>query len=144
MTMEKFILDKDVHLFCVKATSFPDGIMPAHSKLASICDPNKNRNHFGVSYWYDNDNLYLAAAEYSKDLENIPDGCETYTLKKGNYISIHISDFAKDISQIGQAFEQLLNYPNIDENGCCAECYLPEGRSIENAKDVRCMVRLAD
>lgn len=142
--MEKFQLDKDVHLFCVKATSFPDGIMPAHKKLASICSSTENRNCFGVSYWYDNDNLYLASAEYEKDVEKIPAGCETYTLKHGNYISIYISDFAKDISQIGKAFEQLLDYPNIDENGCCAECYLPEGTTIDNAKDVRCMVRLAD
>lgn len=142
--MEKFKLDRDIDLFCVKADSFPDGIMPAHEKLASISKPDGKRNHYGVSYWYDNDNLYLAAAEYTKDKEAIPAGCTTYTLKKGNYISIYIADFAKDISQIGKAFEQLLADPGIDENGCCAECYLPEGSDVTNAKDVRCMVRLAD
>ena len=142
--MEKFKLDRDIELFCVKADSFPDGIIPAHEKLAVITKAGRSRNHYGISYWYDNNNLYMAAAEFTKGKEAIPVGCETYTLKKGNYISIYIADFATDISQIGKSFEQLLADPGIDENGCCAECYLPEGSDIATAKDVRCMVRLAD
>ena len=144
MKQEKFRLDKDINLFCVKADAFPQGIVPAHEKLAAISNPLGKRNHYGVSYWYDNDNLYLAAAEFKKAEEAVPAGCQTYTLKKGNYISIYIPDFAKDISQIGKAFETLLADPGIDENGCCAECYLPEGTIATNAADVRCMVRLAD
>ncbi len=142
--MENFKLDKDINLFCVKADSFPDGIMAAHQKLASIAKEFGKRNHFGVSYLYDNENLYMAAAEIDVNKETIPPGCQTYTLKKGNYISIYISDFSKDIPQIGKAFETLLADPGIDEQGCCAECYFPEGTNGTNAKDVRCMVRLAD
>ena len=142
--MENFKLKKDINLFCVKADSFPDGIKAAHQKLVSIAKRIGNRNYFGVSYLYDDEILYMAAAEINSDKETIPPACETYTLKKGNYISIYISDFAKDPSQIGKAFKTLLAEPEIDENGCCAECYFPEGADGTNAKDVRCMVRLAN
>lgn len=142
--MEKFKLTRDIELFCVKADSFPDGIKAAHEKLASISRPYGKRNYYGISYLYDDEILYMAAAEYEKGTEKIPAGCATYTLKKGDYISIYIPDFSKNLSQIDKAFKQLLAHPGIDEEGCCAECYLPEGSGAENAKDVRCMVRLAD
>ena len=141
--MENFKLENDINLFCVKADSFPDGINAAHQKLVSIAKPLGPRNYFGVSYLYDDKILYMAAAEI-KSKETLPPGCENYTLRKGNYISIYIADFAKDISQIERAFKTLIADPGIDENGCCAECYFPEGANGTNAKDVRCMVRLAD
>jgi hypothetical protein len=142
--MENFKLEKDINLFCVKADAFPQGIMAAHQKLVSIGKRLGKRNYFGVSYMYDDEILYMAAAELNHDKETIPASCETYTLRKGNYISIYISDFANNTSQIEKAFKALLADPKIDENGCCAECYFPEGSDGTNAKDVRCMVRLAD
>jgi hypothetical protein len=142
--MELFRLEKDIKLFCIKADSFPDGIKTAHQKLVSITASYGKCNYFGVSYLFDNEILYMAAAELKNDDEPIPAGCETYTLNKGNYISIYIPDFSTDISQIDKAFKILLADPRIDENGCCAECYLPEGTDGTNAKDIRCMVRLSD
>ena len=142
--METFKLENEINLFCIKAKSFPAGIMDAHQKLTSIAKSLGKRNYFGISYAHNNETLYMAAAEIKSNNETIPAGCDTYTLKKGNYISIYISDFAKDVSQIGKAFEILLADPRIDEQGCCAECYLPEGADGTAAKDVRCMVRLAD
>jgi hypothetical protein len=85
----------------------------------------------------------MAGAEL-KNKEVVLPGCEAYTLEKGQYISIDVSDFRKDPSRIDQGFKTLLDPPRIDENGCCAECYFPEGSKHENAKDVHCMVRLAD
>jgi hypothetical protein len=141
--MENFKLEKDIHLFCIKADSFPEGITCAQEKLGSLHLTSIERNHFGISYLYDDQILYMAGAEL-KNKEVVPPGCEAYTLRKGKYISIDVSNFRKDTSRIGQAFKILLDDPRIDENGCCAECYLPDGSNHENAKDVRCMVKLAD
>ena len=141
--MENFKLDNDIHLYCVKADSFPDGIKAAQEKLAAISKSGGACNHFGVSFLYDDKILYMAAAQLKSE-EQVPAGCETYTLRKGNYISIYITNFMKDTAQISRAFETLLNDPRIDENGCCAECYFPEGSDHDTAIDVRCMVRLAD
>ena len=142
--MENFELKNDIHLFCVKADSFPDGITAAHEKLAALVKSNKPKNWFGVSYWYDDAILYMAGLQFNPEADTPPHGCTEYTLRKGNYISIYIKDFATDVSRIGKAFETLLADHRIDENGCCAECYLPEGTDHTTAKDVRCMVRLSD
>ena len=142
--MENFKLENNIDLFCIKADSFPEGIKAAHQKLVSIAKPMGKRNYFGVSYLYDDEILYMAAAEINSSEEIIPPGCKTYTLKKGNYISFYITDFTKDLTQIEKAFKSLVADPRIDEEGCCAECYFPEGTDGTTAKDVRCMVRLAD
>lgn len=105
--MENFKLKNDITLFCVKADSFPAGIEAAHKKLASIALPFGRRNYFGLSYLYDDNILYLAAAEIKSKDESVPKDGKTYILKKGNYISIYISYFAKDISQIEKAFKTL-------------------------------------
>lgn len=139
--MEKFTLEEDINLFCTKAESFPDGILSAHQQMAAISKPFGQRKHFGVSYLNDNKILYMAATELT-DQDKIPEGCQRYTLKKGIYTSIFIKDFVKDSSRIGEAFKVLLEHPNIDDKGCCVECYLPEGTDGTNAKDVRCMIRL--
>ena len=141
--MENFKLENDIHLFCVKASSFPAGIKGAQIKLSTLALTSIGHNHFGVSYLYDDNILYMAAVEL-KNNEEVPAACDAYTLRKGHYICIYVSNFRKDSSLIGQAFKTLLGDPRIDENGCCAECYLPEGSNHENAHDVRCMVRLAD
>ena len=142
--MEDFQLKDNIHLFCVKADSFPDGITQAHEKLSSVVTSEVKSNRFGISYLYDGAILYLAGKQFKPGNDTLPVGCTEYTLKKGNYISIYIKDFTTDPSQIGKAFEILLADPRIDETGCCAECYLPEGSDHTTAKDVRCMVRLAD
>ena len=142
--MEDFKLDENIRLLCIRAASFPGGIRAAQEKLSAIPETGSSRNHFGVSYLYDDEILYLAGVAVQGVNENIPAGCESYTLNKGNYISIYIPDFAKDTTQIEKAFKKLLADRRIVENECCAEWYLPEGSDFSNAKDVRCMVRLAD
>lgn len=142
--MENFSLQNDIRLLCVKADSFPDGIKGAQEKLLSLIKPDAKRSYYGISYLYDDEILYMAGVDIADANEKIPDDCTIYSLKEGNYNSIYITDFAKDISQIDHAFKQLLAVPAIDENGCCAECYLPEGDDFFTAKDMRCMVRLAD
>lgn len=141
--MENYQLEQDINLCCIKATSFPDGIMAAHQAITELTSQGEHPNYYGVSYWYDGKILYMAGADRKPDGETTP-GCEPYTLKKGNYISIYIANFRENPTLIEQAFKQLLEFPGIDENGCCAECYFPEGAAVADATDVRCMVRLAD
>ena len=120
------------------------GIKAAHERLISLIGPDADRNYFGVSYLYDHEILYMAGFQLLDKNETIPPGCVTYTLRKGNYISIFIPGFAEDLSLVQKAFEKLLDDPRIDEKGCCVECYLPGGSTFNDAKDLRCMVRLAD
>ena len=135
--METTTVDKDIKAFYITATSFPDGIKPAHEKLHSLIPFSKDRKYFGISRPENGIIIYRAAAEGLNDREAERLNLDTLILKKGNYISLTINNFMKDLPAIGEAFKQLLSNPGIDPQGYCVEWYLSE-------KDVKCMVRLKD
>ena len=136
--MESIFLEQDIKVFYVTATSFPKGIQGAYQKLHSLIGSPTGRKFFGISYpEMPSKIIYKAAVEESYPSEGEKLGCETFVIKKGQYISIYIKDFMKDIPKIGQSFQELLADERIDPKGCCVEEYI-------NDKDVRCMVRLKD
>lgn len=136
--MEEFFLDKDIIVICVTAESFPTGVLAAFQKVHSLISDSFSRTTFGISHADKNGTIiYKAAVEESFDGEGEKLGCDTFVIKKGEYISVTIKDFMKDISSIGKAFKELLSDKRIDPKGACVEKYL-------NANDVQCMVKLSD
>ena len=134
--MEKYFLDNDIHVFYVQATSFPDGIKPAFDKLHSLVGKPPDRKFFGISYPEKPGKIiYRAAVEANSGDEARTLGCESFIIRKGEYISIYVLNFMKDITAIGRTFGQLLKYPDIDHNGYCLEIY-------EGMTNVRCLVPL--
>lgn len=137
METEKYFIDKDIEVACVKASSFPMGIGEAYHKLGATLPASEQRKFYGISYADKNGNIiYRAAAEELHEGEAEEFGLEPFTIKHGEYISEFLEDWKKDESQIGKTFQKLLRDPRIDkEQGYCLEIYL-------NAKDVWCMVLL--
>ena len=136
--MESILLGQDIKVFYVTATSFPDGVQGAYQKLNSLIGSPAGRRFFGISYPEAPSKItYKAAVEERYPGEGEELGCETFVIKKGQYICIYIKDFMKDIPKIGRSFQELLADERIDPKGCCVEEYI-------NDKDVRCMVRLKD
>lgn len=138
--MEKYHLPEDISAMYITASSFPDGVLAAHQQLHSLVPRSEsdNRKYFGISFPnHEGTIIYKAAAEELNDGEAESLGLETYLIKKGEYISIDISDFMNNIPSIGKAFEELIADPHIDPDGACVEWYM-------NDNDMKCMVRLAD
>lgn len=137
--MEKYHLPDDITAMYITASSFPDGVLAAHQKLHSLVPMSESpeRKYFGISFPIDGTIIYKAAAEELMDGEAKQHGLETYLIKKGEYTSLDIHDYMKNLSAIGEAFNELLENPYIDPNGACVEWYISD-------KDVKCMVRLAD
>ena len=136
--MENYFLEKDITVFYVLADSFPDGVLSAHEKLHGLIPYTDKRKYFGISNPDKSGRIiYKAAAEELADGEAKKLGLETVVLKKGNYISIEIKNYQKEITEIGKAFNTLLLSADIDPEGFCVEWYL-------NDTDVQCMVRLAN
>ncbi|MCR6640510.1 MAG: transcriptional regulator [Sporocytophaga sp.] len=134
--MDKIRFDKDVKVFYVNAKSFPEGIQEAHQKLHSLIPFSKDRKYFGVSRPEQGDGIiYRAAAEELEPGEAESFRLESLVLKKGDYVSVTIKDYAKDIMSIDRAFKELLALPDLDPQGYCVEWYY-------NEKDVKCMIRL--
>jgi hypothetical protein len=135
--MKPHFLDSDINVLCVRASSFPDGIMAAFEKLNSLIQSPGQRRIFGISYGDGKNNItYKAAAEESSTDESTRLGCERFTIRKGEYIGQYIEDFMKNIPAMGQPFQEMCRDKRIDSNGYCVEMYL------NNNKDVLCMVKL--
>ena len=134
--METVKIEKDITVFFVTATSFPDGVMEAYEKLHALIQHPNNRRYFGISQPNkEGIIIYKAATEELETGEGKKLGCETFTIKKGNFLSITIKNHFNHPTSIGDAFEKLIALPNIDPQGYCLEYYT-------NYKDgdVRCMV----
>lgn len=131
------MVDKDIKVFYITATSFPQGILGAHEKLHSLIPFSTERKYFGVSRPENGAIVYRAAAEEINEGEAERLQCKTLVLKKGSYISLILNDYMKDLPAIERTFKQLLSHPGIDPQGYCVEWYL-------NNKDVKCMVRLKE
>ena len=134
--MENYLLEKDIPVFCVTADFSPDAILKAHQKLHALIPYTIERRYFGLSRPNEHGIVtYEAAAEELTPGEGKKLGLETIVLEKGNYTSVVIKDYRKDITAIAAAFSKLLNNKHIDPQGYCVEWYL-------NDTDVQCMVRL--
>lgn len=133
--MENFIIEKEIKVYCKKASSFPDGVLAAHQTLHAMVSYHPGRKYFGLSRPEGNGSIqYWAGAEEYIAGEFEGKGLEEITVKKGNYISIRIDGFMSNIAAIGQAFQNILQQADIDPEGYCVEWYL-------NEHDVLCMVR---
>ncbi|HMH23581.1 MAG TPA: hypothetical protein VK563_17465 [Puia sp.] len=133
--MQTMTLEKDINVFCVTASSFPDGILEAHQKLHSLVPFSLERKYFGLSRPENGIIVYKAAAQELQPGEGEKLNCETLVLKEGNYIDRTIHDYMKNIPEIGKTFQELLQTPGLDPQGYCVEWYISD-------KDVRCMIRL--
>lgn len=136
--METIHISKDIPVCYITASSFPDGVLAAHQQLHTMFPYSDGRRYFGISRpEHGGGIVYRAAAEELQPGEGQQHGCDTLTLKAGNYLSVTIPDFMKDIPAIGRTFATILAQPGLNPNGYCVEQYI-------NQKDVQCMVRLAD
>lgn len=134
--METITLDKDIKVFYITASSFPEGIETAHQQLHSRVPFSTDRKYFGISRPENGVITYKAAAEELQEGEAEAFHCAALVLKKGKYISVTIKDYLQDVAGIGHAFQELLSSPGLDPQGYCVEWYF-------NDKDVKCMIRLA-
>ena len=134
--MEIQNLRDEIKVFYVKAASFPDGIPETHQKLRSLLPSEAGRKFFGISHGAQDDSIiYMAATEESYPGEAKKYGCETFIIKKGDYLSEALVNWKGNPSKIGKTFQKMLTDPRIDKNGYCVEKYL-------NETDVVCMVKL--
>ena len=134
--MGKYELVQDINVAYVPATSFPEGIKAAFEKLENLIQPEENRRLFGLS-WPDKNGkiIYKAAIEEKYNGEAGIYGLNSFVIKRGSYISERVKNYSKDLSQIGETFQRLLKYPEIDTKGYCLEWY-------EGVDDILCLVKL--
>jgi hypothetical protein len=127
-------LKNDMKVFCVQAKSFPNDIGKAFGTLIGLLPTIEGRTFFGVSYEGKNhDMIYNAAVLESFEGEGAEYGCETFTIKKGEYLTEMLKGWKKEEGSIGLTFRKMSEV-RTDTVFPCVEWYQGE--------DVMCMVRI--
>jgi hypothetical protein len=135
--MATFNLENDIVVFCVTATSFPDGVLAAHQKLHSYIPFSKQRDYFGISRPEGGRGIvYKAGATELDKNELSKHGLEKFLIPKGKYLMHVLHNYRNNLAAIGPAFDELLADFRIDPSGFCLEWYVDDNT-------LRCLVRTA-
>jgi len=114
--METIFIEKDINVFCITATSFPNGVLEAHQKLHKMIPFSEERRYFGLSRPENGKIVYKAAAEELVKDEEENNEFESFVIERGNYRTVTVLNFKNDPQGIGTAFEELISYSDIDPN----------------------------
>lgn len=136
MDTQLFTIDEAIPCHCIRAASFPDGVLAAHQSLHRLFPYTPARRYYGISRARGKEIEYRAAAEQLPG-DTSEASLESFTIPAGRYAGTVIRDFRKDMTAFSRSFQQLLTHPELDPNGFCLEWYY-------NMDDVRCMVKLND
>jgi len=136
--LKYYKMSEDIAVHCSVAKSFPDGVMESHVRLHSLFPDYRDRRYFGISYPDKNGNINYKSAVEKLNTDNVVyNDIEQFEIKSGMYIGVHIKDFMSNPNAIGEVFNELITYPNIDPIGYCLEQYI-------NISDVICMVKVIE
>lgn len=131
------IIENDIKVFCLTASSFPAGIKEVYDKLHELYPPENGRTYFGISYPGGHGSITYKAAVKLNEHDTEPGAPFTpFIIRQGEYLSEDIRNFMSNVTSIGRLFQQMIHEPGVDPAGYCLEMYL-------NPTDVRCMVKLA-
>ncbi|HTN18781.1 MAG TPA: hypothetical protein VL092_13935 [Chitinophagaceae bacterium] len=133
--MERYLLPEDIKVYCITASSFPDGVLAAHQQLHTLLPFSVERRYFGLSRPENGTIEYHAAAAELIPGELSDKGLKEILIPAGHYNMITVHNYMQHTAAIGEAFQQLIAVPGIDPQGYCVEWYITR-------ESVHCMVRL--
>lgn len=137
--METILIDKDIKIFYISASSFPEGIPAAMEKLHSLVSFSKDRKYISISRPENNEAIvYKAGATELQEGELSKHNLQSMIVKKGKYYFIDVHNFRKDVMAIANAFQKLIAQKDIDPQGYCVEWYSNTNESV------KCMVRIKE
>lgn len=133
--MESYRLKEDIKVMCINATSFPQGVEAAYSKLYDIAG-SAGRIIYGLSKPNEQGVIiYKAAAteKFAGEAEQL--GLESYTIPKGAYVAETIFDWRNNMLKFAPIFSALLDNRRLDRSTWCVEWY-------KSPDEVLCMIKL--
>ncbi len=133
--MKIFELEENIPLFCITASSFPQGIPEAFQQLIQKLPTQTDKTFFGIAYPGDSGvMIYKAAVRESFSGEADQYGCESLILQKGSYLTETVRDWKNNTVSIHEVFSQL---------GAAGKNVEPPIVEWYQGADVLCMLRLA-
>lgn len=136
--MENFTLEQDIPVWYIAAASFPEGVPAAWAALHALLPGPAGRQFYGISHPDQTGKItYKAGVAAASPEEAQQYGKPAVTVRKGIYAGETLRLGPDAGRQIGEAFQRLLQHPDLDPQGYCLEMYLDGGM-------VRCMVPLVE
>ena len=122
--MEKYTLPHDLKVFGIHVKTFPNGIGEAFDALMKRMHGGNTRSYYGISELGEKgDILYYAATEETLDGEAKKFGYDIYIVKKGEYLTVTVTNWRKKLDSIKDVFDAMLNDDRIDKTNPCIEWY---------------------
>ncbi|CAN5527774.1 hypothetical protein BH10BAC2_BH10BAC2_08590 [soil metagenome] len=133
--METYHIPHNIKVFGNQVTSFPEGIGAAFNALIKILPQGDQRPYYGISECTKDGTMYIAAAEKKNEAEATQYGCSTYTVEKGDYLSVTVNDWMSKTGSIKNVFEEIMKDGRADNTKPAIEIY-------KDDKEMLCMVKL--
>lgn len=133
--MERYNLPDDLRVFGVRVRTFPDGISEAFDGLAKMIPDGIERAYYGISICTKDGILYSAAALETYIGEGDKYNCETYLIPGGEYLTVTIRDWYKNLGSIKDVFDSMLRDERVDRAAPCIEWY-------KTMEEMLCMVKM--
>ncbi|MBE2288495.1 MAG: hypothetical protein IAE95_03000 [Chitinophagaceae bacterium] len=131
-------ISDDTLVYCLKASSFPNGVGAVYDKLHAEYPPEGGRSYFGRSRPAPDGKITYMAAVKLNDTDGIPPSeYERFTINKGRYVAKDIGNYMANLPAIGAAFAEMIREPDVAPDGYCLEVYL-------SPTALTCMVKLTD
>ena len=132
--MEKYTLPNDLKTFGIQVKTFPTGIKEAFDELVKTVPKGDLRPFYGISECTKDGIVYIAAALETFEGEGEKYGYQTYTIEKGEYLSVTVFDWLKKTDSIKNVFEEMFKDERSDRSKPCVEIY-------KNDDEMVCIVK---
>lgn len=136
--MKEFILPADIKVFGFLVTTFPAGIADAFDILIQKTgDCAGARNYYGLSDFKNGKMVYYALAEEKFHSEAEKYNYEKFTIEKGNYLTMTVSEWQKKTNSIKDIFSEIIQDPRVNKTKPAIEWYKSED-------EMMCLVQTND
>lgn len=133
--MEIYHIPHNITVFGNKVHSFPTGIGEAFDELIKKIPKGDERTYYGISWCIDNRITYIAAAEQKSENEPLKYNCASYTVERGEYLSVTVHDWQDKVACIKDVFTEILKDRRVDNTKPAIEIY-------KSNKEMLCMVAI--
>ena len=136
--METYNLKNDLKVFGKEVPSFPLRVGETFQSLMNMIPNGSKRAYYGISHMDETGKIiYKAAAEekYAGEAEKY--GCPRYTIEKGSYLAVTITDWRDKIDCIKDVFHDMMEDDRADKTKEVVEWYKTETEML-------CLVKMKE
>ena len=128
--MERFILQKDIHVFGFRVMSSGEGIGEAFEKLVGMLPEGVDRPYYGISKLTPQGLIYIATALETFEGEGEKYKCIRYVIEKGTYLTLTLRDWRMKTERIKELMYILAHTSAADHATPCIEWYKDDNEMV--------------